>query len=275
MLDAALEAAGRGWPVLPLHHPTDTGCSCRDAGCQNVGKHPRTPHGLKDATTDVDAIRSWWTKWPEANIGARTGVAFDVLDIDYAGHPAEAAEWPDTLAMPGGPVVRTGKGWHFYLAPTGEGNRTKFIGQCDWRGRNGYVILPPSLHESRSRYAWYSPPDLALRPAPVELVELLTSQPRTTERSRPSVAPNRPARPGEWSAHGIIGRLAVAEDGTRNNVLNWAAHRIGADVRARRAPSDLAVAALDQLAAVAARIGLGDHEIEATIRSGYTSGVAS
>ena len=45
-LDAALEYAKEGWPVLPL-----------------IGKRPLTEHGVKDATRDVGKITEWWTRY--------------------------------------------------------------------------------------------------------------------------------------------------------------------------------------------------------------------
>jgi putative DNA primase/helicase len=43
-----------------------------------------TPHGVKDATTDLDQIEKLWTDTPDANIGFATGTESDllVLDID-------------------------------------------------------------------------------------------------------------------------------------------------------------------------------------------------
>ena len=70
---AALAYAERfGWPVLP--------CKPRD-------KTPLTPNGLRDATTDPEQIRTWWARFPKANIGIPTGVVtgFDVLDVDGGG----------------------------------------------------------------------------------------------------------------------------------------------------------------------------------------------
>ena len=86
MLEHALGYAARGWQVLPLHCPVNGQCSCGKPDCQGPVKHPRTPNGLLDATTDVDTITNWWTSCPEANVGIRTGEASGivVLDIDVA-----------------------------------------------------------------------------------------------------------------------------------------------------------------------------------------------
>ena len=80
----ALAYARQGWPVFPIHTPTDYHCSCGTPKCKDIGKHPRTPHGWKDATTDEAMIRHWWTRWPQANIGGSTGAVsgFIGLDID-------------------------------------------------------------------------------------------------------------------------------------------------------------------------------------------------
>lgn len=66
-LNAALDYARKGWPVLPLK-----------------GKKPLTKHGVKDASRDEARITEWWTMWPDANIGLATGAVSGrlVLDID-------------------------------------------------------------------------------------------------------------------------------------------------------------------------------------------------
>ena len=73
LLAAALYLAGRGWHVFPLHHPEGDRCSCGDAACDSIGKHPRTKAGFKDGTTDPAVIRNWWGHWPAANVGVRAG----------------------------------------------------------------------------------------------------------------------------------------------------------------------------------------------------------
>jgi len=85
MLGAALEIAAHGWPVLPVHCPRNGGCSCGDSGCKRIGKHPRTLHGVKDASIDPKQIRSWWTSWPDANIGIATGPPSGLLVLDVDG----------------------------------------------------------------------------------------------------------------------------------------------------------------------------------------------
>jgi hypothetical protein len=56
-------------------------CSCGDQTCGAVGKHPLTPHGLKDATSDPAELGRWWRRWPQANIGLLTGEVADVPDM--------------------------------------------------------------------------------------------------------------------------------------------------------------------------------------------------
>jgi hypothetical protein len=207
--DAALGYASRGIPVLPLHyalphhsglqpvtgdHPptVGTGCSCRDPGCGQPGKHPLgvlAPHGVKDATCNRARILAWWTRHPHANIGLATGHTFDVLDVDG---PTGAHAIRTLAATHGlvssGPLVRTGGGgWHFYLAPTGLGNvRPADLAHVDWRGRGGYVVAPPSRHASGHPYQWATGRDLdtPLAQAPAVLVERLERRP--PQRSPPS-----------------------------------------------------------------------------------------
>jgi hypothetical protein len=269
-LDAALASAAKGWPVLPLHHPVAGRCSC-GRECASPAKHPMTRNGLDDASTDAGQVAAWFTEHPSANVGLRTGVAFDVLDLDHADPLEATAAWP-AVDMPGGPVVRTGKGWHFYVLPTGLGNKARLGGPCDWRGRGGYVIAPPSVHISGSTYEWYSSADLALNAAPAALLELLTPPARAAVLvKRPAHASGR----GGWSATGLIRTLLTAGEGRRNDVLNWAAHTVGEDVRAGKVDEARAIVALDDLYDTALAIGLTDRESDATIRSGYSRGVAA
>jgi hypothetical protein len=161
LLGAALALAARGQPVFPVHTPnTDGSCSCRRPECDDVGKHPRTRNGLKDATTDPEQIRTWWTWWHDANVGMATGKII-VLDVDprHGGdeslHDLEQQydPLPDTV------TVETGSGGrhHWFSPPQGAEIRNsegKIGPGLDVRGVGGYVLVPPSLHASGRRYTW-------------------------------------------------------------------------------------------------------------------------
>lgn len=166
---AALDYAAQGFAVLPLHWPVNGGCSCfRGDECEHPGKHPiasLVPRGLHSATTDPDVIRRWWTDQPEANIGLRTGDAFDVIDVDSADGQAAldalVAEHgtPYTLAV--ARSGRDGHGRHVYVSPGGQkalsGGRTAPAG-VDVKGNGGYVVAPPSQHVSGALYTWERAP---------------------------------------------------------------------------------------------------------------------
>ncbi len=216
LLDAALEMAAKGIAILPCHTPDCEGrCSCRRADCRSVGKHPRTPDGLTSATTDIELIRGWWSRWPQANLGARTGrdSAVFVLDVDAAGFDAldelaasrGARNWcPDTW------TVRTGNlGAHLYFRHSGSDVKVRTTAGViapgvDVRGDGGYAVLPPSQHASRRRYAWvgsFAPKEVALADAPPWLLELVTE--RETRRagvSQPFPPASGPIETGQRNA---------------------------------------------------------------------------
>jgi hypothetical protein len=252
--DAALGYASRGIPVLPLHYPLPhrenlqpltgdgglvastptTGCSCRDPGCGQVGKHPLgslVPHGLRAATTNRARILAWWAQRPLANIGLATGHRFDVLDVDVpSGTEAVRAFAGEHALVSSGPLVRTGGGgWHYYLVPTGLGNvRPSDLEQVDWRGRGGYVVVPPSRHRSGHPYQWVVGRDLTspLAEVPASLLERLHRQPdRPATPSISLPAGGRPVpRYGQAALAQELARVAAAPRGQRNQQL-WEAAR--------------------------------------------------
>src|SRR5688572_22905710 len=98
--------------VFPLHTPTADGCSCGKPDCSSIGKHPRTSRGLHDATQDIGIIIGWWSEWPNANVGVRTGNSLIVLDIDGP----EGEQSLKTLGtLPTTWESRTGRGRHVWF----------------------------------------------------------------------------------------------------------------------------------------------------------------
>jgi hypothetical protein len=131
-----------------------------------------TKHGLLDASTDTAVVTAWWDTWPTANIGLRTGITFDVLDLDGPEAIGSLQE-----VAPGykhtGPVSATGRGFHLLFEVTGAKNGAGMRPKLDFRGQNGYIVAPPSLHPSGHRYTWSRPSDLALPAAPYWLLDLV------------------------------------------------------------------------------------------------------
>ena len=84
--ERALDYAQRGIPVLPLHGKLPRIPAAHTPGDprygQCKGQCGREGHGVHDATTEPDQVREWWRRWSHDNIGLRTGVRFDVIDVD-------------------------------------------------------------------------------------------------------------------------------------------------------------------------------------------------
>lgn len=163
MREHAVTLVSGGYRVLPLHWPLlDRGtCSCSATDCKSVGKHPLNHDGSTGASDDKRVIEAWWDRWPNANIGIATGGLVDVIDIDG---PQGQAVFDDYVLRFGVPLhvakVQTGRigGHHYYVTPGGLQNWTGGFGGhpkgLDVKGVGGYVVAPPSLHETGNRYQW-------------------------------------------------------------------------------------------------------------------------
>ena len=161
------------------------------------GKVPATPHGCKDATTDLDQIARWWGPGSTYNIGVATGNGLVVLDADVG-----EGKWGDeelaALEDQHGPLPDTwmcltgGGGVHHYFRCDDPALTVaaRFAPGLDYRGEGGYVIVPPSRHPETGRaYEWeaaHRPDDTGLAPLPEWLHRLMlggkkrTSEPTTT-----------------------------------------------------------------------------------------------
>jgi len=200
-LDAALYyATVLGWSVFPLHVARGGVCSCPDpqhggkpggARCESKGKHPRISRGLKGASKDPAQIRAWWRRWPDAPVGVVTGEAsgFVVLDIDVSrgkqGRESLARLEAENGALPPTSVSITGSGGsHLLFALPGSplANSGSKVGQgLDVRATGGYIVAPPSSHESGGVYQWQpgaEPWTLPLAPMPLWLFERARNAPR-------------------------------------------------------------------------------------------------
>jgi hypothetical protein len=175
LLDAAEHHAGLGDRVFALHHLATRrigvdefadGCSCAQPGCSSPTEHPLSKHWRRTATTDLAALRGWWSRHPLANPGVVTGERFDVLACDQTTGPIALGLLGERL----GPACWTGGGRLLvFTARSGLDAGLVHREPSDparWvfrHGRGGYVPLPPAQLVS-GRRAWWTRP--AGRPLP-------------------------------------------------------------------------------------------------------------
>lgn len=229
LLKATLSYAQCGWKVFPVFEPVVREeaviCSCGNPKCGSVGKHPRSQQGFKDATTDESSIRSWWTDWPNANIGIVTGKASRLLVIDVDGPQGktslnqlqeEHGFLPLTLQ------ATTGKGFHLYFQLPEDIEISCSVGKLgegiDVRGEGGYVIAPPSLHAFGTSYTW-SNKGTKLAELPQHWVDLLTKGNKFDSKKGET--------PTDMSENGFC--PPSIPEGTRNNTLFQRAARLNAN----------------------------------------------
>lgn len=299
---AAATYAREGWAVFPCWWlEADGTCACGRPGCDRQGKHPlgaATPHGLTDATADTATIEAWWSRWPRANIGIRTGSRDGggsgvwALDLD-AGKDGPAwfdkqtaknddAAATDTLrAVTGGGglhlVYRYGPELVLWLAEhrrkLGNAAGAHGIPGFDWRGDGGYIVTSPSSHKSGRRYAWET--SLPPREAPEWLLLLVTKE---VAPERPPWTPPVYSTPADgdelhkrrvaWSRVALDRRcteIASMPEGGRNAAVNSALTYFGG---LSAAGYLVASEARDALASAARSSGLGEREVSDLLRPG-------
>jgi hypothetical protein len=206
MLAAALALASRGMHVCP--------CMPRD-------KRPATPHGCKDATTDVIAIQTWWQENASYNIGIACGAASNVFVVDVDGGTAETAlKRLEALHSELPPTVEaiTPNGRHVYLRypPVSVRNSAgKLADNIDIRAEGGFVIAPPSVHPSGRRYAWSVDSANAFAEAPRWLLDKIAEPPNSNSNSNSNSNGNGAIPASEW--RGLVDNGVV--EGQRNTQI--------------------------------------------------------
>ena len=181
ILEYALAYAARGFSVLPCHAVVDGACTCGRADCgRSAGKHPSTPHGVKDASRDPVALAGWFANaHAPINLAVATGEPSNTWVTDVDDMNALATLEAQYGPLPRTPVVQTGSGTrHYYWRWTDSladmKNAVKFAGALDVRTTGGIVIVPPSVHKSGNAYRWIvSPDEVPLADAPDWLVDLV------------------------------------------------------------------------------------------------------
>lgn len=251
--DAAAWMAEAGVPVFP---------------CAPGGKQPLTSHGFQDATTDLDRVRAWWRRTPQANIGVPTGTASGMVVVDVDVHPSGTGFPAFTRAQSAGLVtgwawlVRTPSGGiHAYFPAGGAEQRCWQVPRrhVDFRGDGGYIVVPPSRvtgeHGDLRAYRVIAVAQDRPRPLDATALRGLLDPPRPERVPMDlPVVGSRPEKLAAW--------VATRPEGARNQGLFWAACRLAE--RGHCVRSSLGI-----LGDAALTTGLTEREIETTIRSAH------
>lgn len=179
LIEEAERLAERGWRLLP--------CA------------PRTKKALLKswptaASSDLATIRKWASKYPGCNWAVATGEdsGVFVLDVDgergrasLAALEAQHGPLPDTLTSQTGRVDGGEHRWFKYQAGCEIRCSASKLGKgLDIRASGGYVIVPPSIHETGRPYQW-AELRRAVADAPTWMFELLADNPEKPPVPRP------------------------------------------------------------------------------------------
>lgn len=287
---AALGIAETGWPVFPCNHLMDLPGKKR---C----KLPLIEHGFKNASTDPEQIRRWWSQFPSAMIGVPMGEASGIwaLDIDInhddgkdgerslSALEAEHGQLPDTIEAKS---PRGGRHIFFKWVDgiTNKEGRLQGTG-INVRGQGGYVCVWPSRQEDGNEYSWINPPGLFdAAEAPAWLLEMIQTKAEKPEPTPPpslrrqglGLRANRERSWAEAALGGVVHDLSREPGGGRNNALNGSAYRLGRILaRGWLSRSDIE----SELERAAHANGLtkddGIASVRKTIKSGLTAGLSS
>jgi hypothetical protein len=132
----------------------------------------------------------WKKRFPGCNVGLVTGAVSGLVALDFDGEEGKSLR--KIWNLYGTPASITSKGFHTLHLHPGHPvpNAAGLVKGLDIRGDGGYIVIPPSVHESGHVYKWEVPPWMTeLPPLPEAAVELL---------NRPAAQPGQPqaAAPG-------------------------------------------------------------------------------
>ncbi|MFE9685809.1 bifunctional DNA primase/polymerase [Streptomyces sp. NPDC006285] len=283
LMDAALNAAERGWHVFPLRPGTKRPALHGQAACPRTG--PCVSGHLKweqRATTDADRIRAAWGRGP-FNVGIATGPSgLLVVDLDVP-KDNSSEDTPDGVttfealcertghAMPDTYRTRTASGGRhlYFTVPAGvrlANTAGTLAPLVDTRAWGGYVVAAGSTTPAGA-YEALSGLVAALLPEWLQTT-LKPSPARSTEPLRLPVVDGSRAALSALEAECAV--VSAAPDKQRNITLNRCAFKVGRFVAWGDIPRHVVEGAFQ--GAGEAR-GLTAAECRATIRSALDSSI--
>ncbi|MFF6858472.1 bifunctional DNA primase/polymerase [Streptomyces bacillaris] len=240
LLDAALDAAERGWHVFPLRPRDKRPALHGETACPRTGDCAGGHRKWEQrATTDPDRIRAAWST-DTFNVGVATGPSgLVVVDLDPVkakdpkGTPDGATSLQALCERAGRTVpatyrTRTASGGHhlYFTAPPGArlGNSAGKLGKhIDTRAHGGYVVAPGSTLP-HGTYEVVDPTEPV--PLPEWLYALLTPR-QSSPALTAAPVPVRASRYAAAALRAETAAVAGAGEGSRNWTLVRAARALG------------------------------------------------
>ena len=275
-LGTALWLAGRGfWPVpiTPLDDPLST----------NPGKAP-LGRGWGAQRLSTRTLFAIFRRHPGAGVGIVLGPAAGVVDLEVddrvqAG-PLLAELFPEGPPMTMGWSSSRGEHrlfqWDDRLGRAGSAVVHLAGGAVEFRlgsgGKQLGAVCPPSPGADGKPRRWNDVWEIA--PCPEVLIAVVArmadAQGQAVRALRPRLGA-RSRKPALATLEREVNRVRTSGPGTRNSTLNLVAFRLGQLVATRALDRTTVEIALTGAALAA---GLGEREVERTIRSGLEAGLS-
>jgi hypothetical protein len=251
-INEAVRYAEYGWSVFPV---------------EPVGKRPLVKW-REESSSDPNKVREMWDLCPDANIGIDCGksglVVIDIDDMDAVRVLSERFGFDP--AMDETAVARTGRGGlHiYYRAGSHEvkNSASKVADHVDVRGDGGYVVAPPSMHESGNAYEWVR--KVEPKPIPEAVVRVFNYR----EEPRQVQLPQERAHE-KWGLAILAAEafaIETSQPGQRNNQLNRSAFLVFGAVKGGHLDHSIAEMRMRQ---AAEHVGLTKDEIDKTLSSAW------
>lgn len=143
MLNEALRYSGLGMSIIPVYQVS------------KIARIPWLPYQSERA--DENKLREWFFS-NQSNVGVVLGsVSGGLTCCDFDSHDSYT-EWAKKFADLASqlPTVETARGFHVYFRSVLSSSKSLEELHIDMKA-SGYMLLPPSVHESGAIYTWVNP----------------------------------------------------------------------------------------------------------------------
>jgi hypothetical protein len=180
-LGIALGYLDRGFSIIPVK-----------------GKFPAIPawKPYQERQASLTEVTTWRERFPQAGIAIVTGAFSGIVAVDIDG-PLEAGLAlleENGIKVADSTTIRSARGWHLWFRHPGVAVKSassvlvnKDV-KIDVRGDGGYIVAPPSIHDSGVRY-YFDHEVAVLPPFPPALLGLLRAKKPADGDALDTVAP--------------------------------------------------------------------------------------